>query len=73
MATKVKGKKDLAKEAIKSGQTCHYERIEGKWYVVCSDDFPGDESGKQELSSNDAILLELGYQQRISEEEWSDD
>lgn len=50
---------------IPMGATCHYERIDGKWFVVWGADF--DPSGRAKVTDKDAILLEMGYQQKRSE------
>lgn len=57
--------KDILKKSqndIPLGVTCHYERIENKWYVVWCADFPGDNPGRKLMSENAAFLLECGYQ-----------
>jgi hypothetical protein len=54
---------------VREGQTCHYERIDNKWYVVWSTDFPGDDPGKEQVSDNQALYLEMGYQIGRSENE----
>lgn len=43
------------------GQTCSYERIEGKWYMTWGADFPQDDSGKLLVNDYEATLLEMGY------------
>jgi hypothetical protein len=53
---------------IPYGVTCHYERIDSNWFVVWSSDFPGDEPGKAIVEWPESMYLELGYQQRKSEE-----
>jgi hypothetical protein len=47
---------------ISEGVTCHYDRIDSKWYVVWGADFPGDDPGKKLVPDNEALLLEMGYQ-----------
>jgi hypothetical protein len=46
---------------IPLGATCHYERINGQWYVVWGADFVGDESGRKLVPDKEALLLEMGY------------
>lgn len=46
---------------IPEGVTCHYERINRKWFVVWSADFMQDDPGYKELSESEAFLLECGY------------
>jgi len=52
---------------IPLGSTCHYERIEGKWYVVWAEDFEGDGSGKELVDGNEKFYLECGYEVSKSE------
>lgn len=47
---------------IPLGATCHYERIDNKWYVVWDVDFQSDEQGCKLVDDNEAIYLEMGYQ-----------
>jgi hypothetical protein len=46
---------------ITEGCTMHYERIDGKWYVVWGGDF-GVKEGKFEVSQKESMYLEMGYQ-----------
>jgi hypothetical protein len=46
---------------IPEGVTCHYERINGKWFVVWGADFMQDRPGRKEVAENEAFLLECGY------------
>jgi len=52
---------------IPLGATCHYERIDGKWYVVWGADFESDKSGKALVDDKEALYLEMGYQTAKSE------
>jgi hypothetical protein len=52
----------MKENKIPIGVTCHYERINTEWYVVWSEDFPGDEPGKKKVSDSESIFLEIGYQ-----------
>lgn len=52
---------------IPYGSTCHYERINKKWYVVWGADFPNDNSGRKLVADNEALLLEIGYQTAVSD------
>ena len=55
-------KRKMKKIKVPSGATCHYERINGEWYVVWSEDFIGDDPGKQKVEYSEALYLEIGYQ-----------
>lgn len=55
------------------GRTCHYERINKKWYVVWSSDFLNDKSGSIEVNDKDSFLLEVGYTTRCTEETFEDE
>ena len=58
----------MAKDiTIPEGSTCHYERIDRKWYVVWDADFMQDSPGRKEVTENEALLLECGYLEAKSE------
>lgn len=57
-------KKRSTKDSISPiplGATCHYERVEGKWYVVWGADFLQDDTGRVECNDHDSMMLEMGY------------
>ncbi len=48
---------------IPMGVTCHYERIDGKWWIAWADDFPGDELGRKLVEGDAVFYLNCGYQE----------
>ena len=63
------GSKEIKSDTVPEGSTCHYERIDGKWYVVWGADFPQDNSGRKEVDWKEAFLLECGYLEAKSEKD----
>lgn len=51
----------LNKKITDLGATCHYERINKKWFVVWGADFPNDGDFKEQVSEKEAWFLECGY------------
>lgn len=47
---------------IPQGVTCHYVRVDKKWYVFWGADFLQDKPGSKLVPENEAWLLECGYQ-----------
>ena len=54
--------REMNKIEIPLGVTCHYERIDGKWYVVWGADFLSDQPGRKLVPDNESLLLEIGFQ-----------
>jgi hypothetical protein len=56
-----------AQQGIPIGATCHYEKIEDKWYVVWGGDFK-DKDGRKEVENEIAFYLDCGYQIGLEDE-----
>lgn len=52
----------VGKQYVPRGVTCHYERIENRWYVVWDGDFHSSDSGRLQCDNHDSMMLEMGWQ-----------